>query len=134
MKKLKSSLLSVVIVSIMVVVSSCDPHKPPHLVFKTEAGYLSADATVAKGSTVKVGVIADKTEDEMKRYNISYSYDGATNTSTKESFNLSGSEERHYEKDYEFTVRNQAGTETWYFVITDKDGNIAKLSLILTVN
>ena len=134
MKKMKSLFLSIIILSIMVLVSSCDPHKPPRLVFKTDAGYTSSDASVAKGSTVRVGIIADKVEDDMKRYNISYAFDGATTTTTKESFNLAGSEENHYEKDYEFQVRNQSGTETWYFVITDKDGNIAKLSLTLTVN
>ena len=69
----------------------------------------------------------------MKTYNISYAFDGATTTSTKETFSLTSAEETHYEKDYTFTVRNQAGTEAWSFTITDKDGNIAPLKLKLTV-
>jgi hypothetical protein len=116
--------------------SSCelfDPHKPPHVSFKTDPGYTHEDAAVEKGDTILVGIIGEKVEDDMKTYNISYAYDGATSTTTKETFTLTGNEQKHYDKDYEFTVRNEAGTEKWYFVITDRDGNIAKLSLTLTV-
>lgn len=129
--------LFLLLISLSTIIFSCDvfdPHKPPRIQFKTDAGYTSGDATVAKGSTIKVGIIGDKVEDDMKTYNISYSYDGASSTTTQETFKLSGSEEKHYDKDYEFTVRNQAGTEKWYFTITDRDGNIAKLSFTLTVN
>lgn len=115
------------------VLSSCDPHKPPSMTFKTGGNYTSADATVAQGASILVGITADKKEDDMKTYNISYAYDGATTTTTKETFTLTGTELQHYEKDYTFTTRNQAGTEVWSFVITDKDGNIAKLSFKLTV-
>lgn len=113
---------------------SCDPHTPPAMEFKTGTDYTSANATVAQGSSITVGIIATKKEDDMKTYNISYAFDGATTTSTKETFTLSGSEQQNYDKDYTFTVRNQAGTEEWSFVITDRDGNIAKLKLVLTVN
>ncbi len=133
MTKIKS-LIALCFVAFALVLPGCDPHKPPKLVFKTDTGYTSSDATVSAGTTIKVGIIADKTEDELKRYNISYSFDGTTSTTTKESFNLTASEEKHYEKDYEFTVRNQAGVEKWYFTVTDKDGNIAQLTLNLTVN
>jgi hypothetical protein len=133
MKTKISLLLFVVILSF----SSCelfDKHEKPNIQFKTGTGYTSADATVAKGATVKVGIIADKTEDAMKTYNISYALDAAATTTTKETFTLTSSEEGHYEKDYEFTVRNQAGKEKWSFTITDRDGNIAQLSVTLTVN
>lgn len=122
-----------VLLTIVAIVSSCDPHEPPKIEFKTGGNYTSQDATVAKGASVTVGIIAKKTEDEMKTYNISYAYDGASSTQTKETFTLTGAEEKNYEKDYTFTVRNQAGVEDWSFVITDRDGNIAKLKLKLTV-
>jgi hypothetical protein len=122
-------LLMVVVLALI----SCDKHTPPQVVFKTGSGYTSADATVAKGETIKVGIIGDKKEDPMRTYNISYAYDGATTTTTKETFSIPSAEETHYEKDYTFTVRNQAGKEDWSFTITDKDGNIAPLSLTLTV-
>lgn len=114
--------------------ASCDPHEPPAIQFKTGTDYTSADATVAKGASVKVGIIADKKEDNMRTYNISYAYDGASTTQTKETFSLNDDEQYHYEKDYTFTVRNQSGKEKWSFVITDKDGNIAKLEITLTVD
>jgi hypothetical protein len=129
----KTLLFSFFILS-LIFMMACDPHTPPAIEFKTGVNYTSKDTTVAKGTSILVGIKATKREDAMKRYNISYSYDGSSTTNTKESFTLSGSEEVSYEKDYTFNVRNQAGIENWYFVITDKDGNIAKLQLKLTVN
>ena len=128
------SILTLFCLVIVMILNSCDPHVPPSISFKTGVGYTSEDATVAQGAEITVGIIAKKREDDMKRYNISYAYDGATSTTTQETFSLSGSEQKNYEKDYTFNVRNQAGTEKWSFVITDRDGNIAKLSLTLTVN
>ena len=113
---------------------SCDKHIPPHIEFKTGVDYTSSDTTVTQGDTITVGIIAQKKEDEMKTYNISYAYDGASSTTTKETFSLSGAQQEHYEKDYSFVTRNLAGTEKWTFTITDRDGNIAKKSIILTVN
>lgn len=114
--------------------AGCDPHTPPSIEFKTGGNYTSSDATVSRGASITVGIKAVKREDDMKRYNISYAYDGSKTTTTKETFSLSVNEQQRYEKDYTFTVRNQAGVEDWFFVITDKDGNLAKLQLKLTVN
>lgn len=134
---MKTKFFSILLIVVLASFSSCelfDPHKPPSISFKTGTDYTSEDATVAQGATIKVGIIANKEEDNMKIYNISYSYDAETTTTTKETFTLSGSEEQHYEKDFEFTTRNESGIEKWYFTVTDKDGNIAKLSFTLTVN
>ena len=127
-------ILSVFLLVSILTLGSCDKRTPPSIAFKTGTGYTSANATVAKGASVKVGITASKKEDDMKTYNISYAYDGASSTTTKETFTLTGNEVTSYDKDYDFTVRNQAGTEDWSFTITDKDGNIAKLSIKLTVN
>ena len=130
------NLLSIIFLTSVLFLSSCekDAHVPPSISFKTGGNYTSADATVVQGASITVGITADKKEDDMKTYNISYAYDGSTTTNTKATFMLTSAEYTHYEKDYTFTVRNQAGTEEWFFVITDQDGNIAKLSLKLTVN
>jgi hypothetical protein len=120
--------------AITLLCSSCDPHVPPAIEFKTGSNYTSSDTTVSAGTSITVGVRATKKEDDMKTYNISYAYDGATSTITKENFKLTGAEEKNYDKDYTFTVRSQPGIEDWFFVITDRDGNIAKLKLRLTVN
>lgn len=132
MKSTRNTLFILFVLAVLF--ASCDEHKPPNVSFKTGGSYTSGNATVAKGASVTVGIIADKTEDELKTYNISYAFDGASSTTTKETFTLSDSEASHYEKDYTFTARNQAGSEKWYFTITDRDGNIAKLELTLTVN
>ena len=65
--------------------------------------------------------------------NVSYAFDGATTTTTFQTYNLTGSERQNYDKDVTFTTRNQAGTEKWIFTITDKDGNIVQKQIVLTV-
>lgn len=132
MKHLKSILA---ILSFAFVISSCekDEHVPPNVSLKTGAGYTSTDAAVAKGTAVTVGFVAEKTEDELKTFNVSYALNGATTTTTAETVTLSSSEEDHYEKDYTFTTQNTAGTEKWIFTITDRDGNIAQKQIVLTV-
>ncbi|MEO8149195.1 MAG: hypothetical protein ABI723_16230 [Bacteroidia bacterium] len=110
-----------------------DAHTPPTVVFKTTAGYLSANDTVSMSDTLLVGIIADKTEDDMKTFNVSYAYDGAATTTTKDNFTLTTAEENHYEKDYTIITRNVAGSERWVFTITDRDGNITSLTITLTV-
>jgi hypothetical protein len=118
-------------------ISSCkkdeDAHVPPSVEFKTGAGYTSADATVAQGDSVLVGVIATKTEDEMKTFNVSYAYDGNTTTVTAYNLPLSGAQEENFTMDYTIVTRLQPGTEMWWFTITDRDGNITKKSITLTV-
>ncbi|MBD0276659.1 MAG: hypothetical protein ICV51_14960 [Flavisolibacter sp.] len=132
MKKLL--FLSALIV-IVFTISSCkkDPHVPPDIQFKTGSGYTSGDATVAKNTAITVGIIAVKTEDELRTYNISYAYDNAATTTTAQTFTISKNEENHYEKDYTFTTRNQTGTERWIFTVTDRDGNIAQKQIVLTI-
>ena len=133
MKKLTLNFVLIIFTAGLFFSCEFDKYVPPKVVFKTGADYTSADKTVALGESVTVGITADKVEDDLKTYNISYAFDGASGTTTKETFTLSGSETSHYEKDYIFAARNQAGSEIWYFVVTDKDGNITKLSIKLTV-
>jgi|SRR5215217_5590942 len=132
---MKSIKVFLVILSLSLFSISCekDKHIPPNVSLKTGAGYTSGDATVAQGTQVTVGFVADKTEDELKTFNVSYAFDNATTTTTDTTFTLTSAEEEHYEKDYPFTTRNQAGTEKWIFTITDRDGNIAQKQVVLTV-
>jgi hypothetical protein len=126
---------TILIAIICLAFSSCekDKHIPPSISLKTGAGYTSDDATVAKNQTIKVGITAEKLEDDMLTYNVSYAYDGATTTVTSQTFNLVAGEQQHFDKDVTFVTRNQNGTEKWSFTITDKDGNIAQKQIILTV-
>ena len=106
---------------------------PPDVSFKTGNGYTSTDVTVVPDSSLTVGIIAVNREDDLITYNVSVAYDGASTTTTVENFTIPESEKDHYEKDVTFSVRNQAGSEKFYFTITDSDGNIAQLSIMVTV-
>ncbi|MCB0395214.1 MAG: hypothetical protein KDD36_01090 [Flavobacteriales bacterium] len=110
-----------------------DAHVPPDVVFKTSAGYTSADATVGQGDTLLVGIVATKTEDDLKSFNVSYAYDGASSTTTFHNYFMTSSEYEGYSADTEIITRNQVGTEKWVFSIVDRDGNITQKTLILTV-
>jgi hypothetical protein len=136
MKQIRNILVSSLLMfGLIVLMSSCekDKHVPPNISLKTGTGYSFANATVAKNSAITVGLIAEKVEDDMISYNVSVAYDGATTTTTYQNFNLSGTEQQHYDKDVSFTTRNQPGSEKWTFTITDKDGNIAQKQIVLTV-
>ena len=128
-------ILPKVLFSVLILFMGCDkePEIPPTLELKTGTGYTSQDATVAKDSTLTVGIIATKTEDDLKTYNVSVSYDGASSTSTIENFTIPSGEKALYKKDVTFSIRNQTGTEKYFFTITDVDGNIVQKTLIFTV-
>lgn len=116
--------------------SSCekDEGKLPNIAFKTGSDYKSADATVAKGAAVKIGITASKSEDKdvLTKFNITKSLDGGTET-TAFTKDLSGAEGDNYSYDYSFTTRDQAGTEKYTFTVVNRDGLVNKVSLTLTV-
>lgn len=116
--------------------SSCekDEGKLPNIAFKTGSGYTSANATVAQGASILVGIDASKSEkkDVLKTFNISRAYDSNASTSV-ETTDLSGSNEDNYSRDYTIVTRNQAGTETYTFSVTNRDGITNKVTLTLTV-
>ncbi|MEP7109681.1 MAG: hypothetical protein ABI760_16925 [Ferruginibacter sp.] len=132
-KGFTNTILFMVVFSFIVCSCEKDKHIPPDVSLKSGAGYTSGDATVAKSQAITVGIIAVKKEDDMLTYNVSNAYDGATTTTTFQTFSLAGAEQQNYSKDVTFTTRNQAGTEKWIFTITDKDGNIAQKQVLLTV-
>ena len=136
MKSVKHFIQAVSLITVLAVAGAgCkkDAHIPPTVTLKTGAGYTSGDATIARNTAVKVGLIGDKVEDDMISYNVSFAYDGAATTTTLQTFSLTGSELSHYDKDVTFTTRNQAGSEKYTFTITDKDGNIAQKQITITV-
>ena len=110
-----------------------DPHIPPDVVFKTGGNYTSTDLTVGLEDTLTIGIVATKTEDDMKSYNVSYAYDGSTTTTTFYNYLLDATEYTSYSHDIDITTRNQAGTERWVFSIVDRDGNITQKTINLTV-
>lgn len=129
----KSGLAALVAATMLLIACEKDARVPPSVKFVTGAGYTSGDATVAQDSTIKVGIIADKTEDELKTFNVSYAYDGASTTTSYSNTTLSKSQYDQYKTDVTFKARKQAGKEKWTFTITDRDGNISNVSFTLTV-
>jgi hypothetical protein len=122
----------------LALISSCkkkksDPHVPPNVSFKTGGIYTSGDKTVNRNDSVLVGIIATKTEDDLKSYNVSYYYDGATSSTTFYNYLLSASEINAYDHDIKIMTRNQAGSEKWVFSIVDRDGNITQKTILLSV-
>jgi hypothetical protein len=103
------------------------------LEFKTGIGYTSQDAEITKGSSVTVGIVAARAENNLKTYNVSVSFDGTTTTKTVKNFVISDSENSLYDKDVNITARNQEGIEKYYFTIVDADGNIVQKDLTFTV-
>ena len=110
-----------------------DQKTPPDIELESGAGLTSADATVAQGDSVFTAVHVVKTEDELNTFNVSVFYDGATSSSSLVNEIISGSEQDGFDRDFNFAVRTQAGTEKYVYTVTDKDGNIAQTSITLTV-
>ena len=110
-----------------------DPRIPPDMTFKSGAIYVSKDTTVSKQDTILVGVIVTKTEDNLSSFNASVSYDGSTTTTTFFNHYLTSAEYGGYTVDVTYYVRNQTGTEKLTYTIVDRDGNITKKSIALTV-
>jgi hypothetical protein len=133
---MKTQLLTLAALT-FVVLTACkknvDPHIPPDVVFKTDAGYAYSDATVGLEDTLKVGIIATKTEDDMKSYNVSYAYDGSTSTTTFYNYLLTPAEYTSYAHDVDIVTRTIPGSERWVFTIVDRDGNITQKTINLTV-
>jgi len=132
MKPVKAILFTLTF-SLILFACKKDKHVPPNVSLKTIMGYTSGDVTVSQDTTLKVGFVADKTEDELKTFNVSHAYDGAPTTISDTTIALTDAEANHYDYDYMVTTRSQAGTEKWIFTITDRDGNIAQKTVTLTV-
>lgn len=132
-----TSIVFLLLTALMAVSYSCkkktDAHVPPKVDFKTGGSYTSGDKTVAKLDSIYVGINATKTEDDLRSYNISVAYDGASATTTYYQYYLSSSEYNSFSKDKWIKTRNQAGSERYVFSIQDKDGNITQKTITLTV-
>jgi hypothetical protein len=110
-----------------------DPRVPPDMAFKTGSGYTSGDVTVSLQDTLTIGVIVTKTEDNLTSFNASVSYDGSITTTTFFNHHLSSNEYSGYTVDIPYYTRNQPGIEALTFSIVDRDGNITKKTITVTV-
>lgn len=107
---------------------------PPTLDFTTGAGYVSADTHLAVNTDFKIGVDAKRTEakDDLKTFIVTRSYDGGTEA-TIDNVTIPSDQAAEFTKIYDFTTRNQTGTEKYTFTVTNRDGLITTRSIIITV-
>ncbi len=136
MKRLFDYTLYAMVSLLFISTSSCkkDAGTLPDIFFKTGTGYTSANATFARNTSFKVGINAAKTEKEdvLKTFNISVSFDGGA-SSTIYLETLTAAQGDNYTYDLTRLTRNQAGTEKYTFTITNRDGLINSITLMITV-
>jgi hypothetical protein len=110
-----------------------DPHVPPNVVFNQDTLHTYQNATVGLQDTLLVALTATKTEDDLKSFNASVAYDGASTTTTFYNYFVTPAEYLGFTKEIQIITRNQAGSEKWVFSIVDRDGNITQKTFTLTV-
>lgn len=135
---MKTNMLKMILFALTALVNQAcnknvDPHIPPAVAFTTSAPFLYSDSTVSTGDTLKTELTATKTEDDLKSYNISVAYDGASTTSTFYNYLVESSEYEGFTQRVDIITRNVAGTEKWIFSVVDRDGNITQKQILLTV-
>ena len=109
-----------------------DEENELHLEFKTGTGYTYADATVAGGSAIKIGVEGEteKANDPIISFNISESVAGGT-AATVHQQTLNDTD---FDYDYLDTLGTTSGeTHKYIFTITNRDGINKQVDLTVTV-
>ena len=134
---MKHIIKSIVVLSMVALISSCkkDAGKDPYIKFISAPGYTSADASMAKGSNIIIGISAQKAESEdvLKKFNISKSVNGGALSSIFDK-DLSGTEGDDYTYTYTTKLDTISGkTENYTFTVTNRDGLTNQVSLKVTV-
>lgn len=134
---MKNILKAMILFTAVILIGSCekDEGKLPNISFKTGGSYISADTSLAGGSTITIGIDASKSEnkDVLKKFNISRTVDAAAATSVFDKY-LSGSEGDNFSYDYSATLDTIVGqTNKYTFTVTNRDGLVNQVSLTVTV-
>lgn len=142
-KQINILVICAIIVSISYVFSSCEKEEgefAPEISFKTGGSYTSADATLAAGSSLTIGIDAEKSgeeeeaEDVLKHFNISRSLNGGASTSVYD-VDMGSADEESFEYDFSTTVSSTVGDKEKYtFTISNRDGLTGQVSLTVTAN
>lgn len=133
----KISAIALLGITMFTVSCEKDEGKLPEIMFKTGAGYTSTDVNKVAGSEITIGIEAEKNEEEkedvLKKFDISKSVNGGTNTSVY-NVDLEEAEGDAYAYDYTTTVGTTAGdTEKYTFTVTNRDGLTNQVSLTITI-
>ncbi|MBL7929465.1 MAG: hypothetical protein JNL47_08385 [Bacteroidia bacterium] len=132
MKKIISSLLLLLMISLTV---SCKKEKDPELPevsFKEGMGYVSSNTTVGKSNQITIGVTAKKNKATLKTFTVYQAYDNFEYQQVY-IYTLLSNEGENFSRDYQFTTRTESGREKYKFTVTDADGNTGIKEIILQV-
>jgi len=99
----------------------------PTITLKSDAGYIFADKSVAKGSMVKFGIVGAGTD--ITNLKITVSYDGKAAASLLDS-TLSSVSSLSVDKSY--SASTALGTEKYTFTVTDKTNQTTTKSVTIT--
>ncbi len=119
---------------VVVMVSCQKDSKPviPSISFKKGLGYTSIDDTIAKGSVLKIGIIASKAEktEVLTKLTKMVTYDNTIDSPATVIPILTNSIDS-FSQDYTISTRNIPGTEKYVFTIYDQSGtsNSVKLTI-----
>jgi hypothetical protein len=131
MRKIKL-IPAILLLAATTIFSSCKKDdKAPSIYFKTGASYITSDITVAPGTTITVGVVADEGTDPLHLIYSEVAYDGANVDSLYARHYVENS--AHAEHDFTFTVRNHNGNERWTFNVNDADGRLTEKEIRIIV-
>jgi hypothetical protein len=105
------------------------PSVTPTIQFLADAGYLYNNDTIAPGDTVRVGVVVQEGSEDLDLFIVTVSYDNGPPMTT-DSLGI-GSDQFEFEK--RIVARDQPGMELWRFNVVERDGDLVRRSLTLTV-
>lgn len=110
----------------------------PHIQFKNGIDYLSTDAIFNKDTTLKIGVFAEKAEEEdvLKSFTFTKSINGIDSTII--SIKLSGNDANNYTYDYPFKLGEFVGSksgdvEKYTATVVNRDGLVNQVSLSVKI-
>ena len=132
MKRL--SVFLIASLAVIMLISSCkkdeDTFGPPTINFVGGSDYVDSDATIAENTFFKVGVAAianTESNEKLASLRLTRTMFGIVYTDTTLSIN-----ETTYAIDFEFNAQAAGVVETIVFTVTDKAGQYAEKSLVIT--
>ena len=126
----------ILIAAISISVASCKKEKEaklPTVTLKTGAGYYSSSGPVSKNAILKIGMVAEKNESDLRKLDITVVLPHETSETNKKTFYIDAGDADRFEAEYELNTGNESGNQTWRFKATDKLGNVGEESIILNV-
>lgn len=124
------------VVAFTLFLTSCSKEegaKAPTVTFKSGSGYTSESGTAYKNEILKVGIIAEKNEEDLRKLEITVQLAHANSSQTKKTITIDEDDASHFETDYEIKTGSESGTQTWKFIATDKDGSAGEAILYINV-